>query len=218
MTRSAVLSLMFAVVPATLAVAQVGPADRDARLDAVLPAAEAAGVRARAAQARLQGLPADALVLRALELAAKGAAPRDIVRRIGDLSERLVLADLALRLGGRAAPGHDAVVAGADALASGLATGQLRDLAASGAPGEDLTPRIVAVMGLLDRGIAPDAALVAEVSHAGFPTRPPHAPASIGGTDGPSPVVPTAIGRERRPRPRPPARELPSPGSSSSPT
>lgn len=207
MTRTAVLALALAVSAGPV-LAQA-PAGREARLDAALPPADASAIRARAAEARSLGLPGEALVLRALELAAKGAQPGEIVRRVEEFSERLLLADIALRLGGRTRPGGDDVVAGADALASGLATGQLRALAQSTAPAEAITPRIIAVMGLIDRGIAPGAAVSASVRAAHL-VRPPEV-RPVGNAEAPAPLVPTAGGRARPSRRRPPVREVPPP-------
>ena len=212
MTRSVGLAVVLAAFSPLPLLAQGAQGDREGRLDAVLPGPHASAIKARAAEARALGLPGDAIVLRALELAAKGARPDEVTRRVALLADRLVLADLALRLGGGGAPGPDAVVAGADALASGLATAQLRSLAQSGTPTEALAGRIIAVMALLDRGLAPDAAITAVAIRPGAAPRPVPASASVGGTEVTPPLVPTATGRDRpsEHRPRPP--QIPPPG------
>lgn len=197
MTRPAVLVLACAALLGAPAAAQHVEGGRDARLAVALPPAEAALVRVRAAELRSLGLPGDAVVLRALELAAKGAAPRDVVGRVQDLAGRLLLADLALRLGGRLAPDAEEIVAGADAIASGLAPGQLRALAGESGPGVALTPRLIAIMGLLDRGVPAADALAVVAAHLPIPGRPPHA-APMSGAEPRSPLVPAATGRGRR--------------------
>ena len=209
MTRRLALVALASILSVAPASAQVADADRDARLAAVLPPSAAAAVRARAAEAHRLGLPGDAIVLRALELAAKGAGAGDVVRRVEALGRRLALAQLALSQSGRPAPTAEELVAGADAIASGLTPAQLRAL--GGADGEPLTRRLIAVTGLLDRGIPADAALASVAARLAAPGGPPHAVPAAVGSDAPPPLVPTVTGRSRRDRnpPQQPRRSPP---------
>ena len=216
MNRPVVLVALAATLLVPPMSAQSPMAERDARLSLLLPPAAAAAVRARASEARAQGLPAEALVLRALELSAKGAGPAEVVRRIESLARRLSLSDMALRLGGRSQPRPDEILAGADAIASGLAPGQLRILATEGLPAEPLTARLIAVANLLDRGLPSDDALAIVAARLGPPvSRPPHAPAVVDAAGpGSPPTVPTATGRGRNlpGRPAEPLPPFPAPG------
>jgi hypothetical protein len=208
-TRRLAFVALAGILSAVPAAAQTVDADRDARLASVLPASAAAAVRARAAEAHRLGLPGEAIVLRALELAAKGAEARDIVRRVEALGRRLALAQLALRQVGHPAPTDEDLVAGADAIASGLTPAQLRALAGAGATAEPLTHRLIVITGLLDRGVPADAALATVAARLAAPGGPRHAvPAAIG-SDAPPPLVPTVTGRSRRDRPHPPQTRRP---------
>lgn len=204
-----VLSLLLPGLAVGAARAQAGAEARQARLDALGPSV-AEAVRARAAEMRRLGLPADAVVLRALELAAKGAEPAALLRRIDDFTVRLAVADHMLRLGGRPAPSPGEIVAGADALGSGLEPGQLRILAYDAPPAEPLTAALIVVTALLDRGVTGGDAVGVVAARLGAGAPPPHAapmPASADGVGSAAPpLVPTGATKERgrgRNRPTP---------------
>jgi hypothetical protein len=204
MTRRLAFFALAGLLSAVPAAAQTVDADRGARLAAVLPASAAAAVRARAAEAHRLGLPGDAIVLRALELAAKGAEAGDVVRRVEALGRRLALAQLALRQAGHPPPTDEELVAGADAIASGLTPAQLRALVGPGVTAEPLARRLIVITGLLDRGVPADAAIANVAARLAAPGVPRHAAPAAIGTDAPPPLVPTVTGRSRRDRTHPP--------------
>src|SRR5437867_2885430 len=90
-----------------------------ARLEKVLPRAVAERLVAKIAAARADSLPAAALESRALKLAAKGIAPKEIERAIGEQAQRMGKAkDLLLAARGRA-PMDGEIEAGEEALKRG---------------------------------------------------------------------------------------------------
>lgn len=199
MTRVSVVLALLAVVPgAGRLPAQEAAVPRAARLDAALPPAAADAVRGRVAEAQALGLPADALALRALELAAKGAEPADVVRRVNALAAGLADAARALRAGGRSVPAHSEIVWAADALASGLTPGDLTELARqTPAP---LTIRLIVLTALLDRGLTSSEAIAAAVVRTPGSAQPPR-PATAAGAGVETPPVVPAGATSRRNRP-----------------
>lgn len=114
-------------------------------LQGKLPADAAAQVRAIAARATAQALPATPLVEKALEGAAKGVAPARIVAAVQSLADQLNSAAGAIREAGVAVADSASVEAGAFALNAGLDAGQIRALArAAILPGQRATALRVA--------------------------------------------------------------------------
>src|SRR5687767_7387498 len=93
------------LVPVGAGRAQTPAHDPSARLQEVLPADVAERVVARIAAARAVELPAQAIENRALKFAARGVAPADIERAIGQFADRMETARglIVTARGGRAA-------------------------------------------------------------------------------------------------------------------
>src|SRR5437867_2552487 len=87
--------------------AQIPSEDVSGRLARVLPADVAEQVLRRIDETRARGLPADALVARALELSAKGLAPERVVQVIDQQADYLEVARGALVSAGRTDPQPD---------------------------------------------------------------------------------------------------------------
>lgn len=139
--------------------AQAPATDASARLRAVLPPDVAARVLARIAEARAQDLPASALENRALKFAAKGVAPADIERSVGEHADRLGRARRALdEARGRRAD-VDEVEAGAEAMRQGVDGAKVTALAQSAPAGRSLAVPLYVIGSLVDRGLASDEAL-----------------------------------------------------------
>lgn len=195
MTRALLLVALGAAVTVAPLTAQT---DREERLSEALPPHALAAVLDDMAEARLLGLPADAIALRALELTAKGATPDEVVERVAMFADRLAAAAAALREdGGFGVPAAD-IVAGADALGSGLTPRQLRSVAAGDATSEPLLTRLIVVTGLVDRGVPPTDAVATIVARGTMPARPPHPATAAAANPESPPLVPAAAGSRRR--------------------
>ncbi|HET7458431.1 MAG TPA: hypothetical protein VFJ74_12345 [Gemmatimonadaceae bacterium] len=134
--------------------------DPTARLRQVLPAAVADRVLARIAAARAHDLPAVALEQRALKFAARGVAPDDIERSVGEQADRMDVAKQALESarGGAHAPG-DEIEAGAEAIRQGVDGAAVSALARSAPSGRSLAVPLYVIGSLTARGLPSDEAL-----------------------------------------------------------
>lgn len=141
------------------AFAQTPAEDPSVRLRQVLPADVAARVLARIADARARDLPAAALENRALKFAAKGVAPTDIEKAIGEQGVRMLEAKTALQQGRAGRPAHDEIEAGAEAIRKGVSGAGISALARGAPSGRSLAVPLFVVGSLMDRGLPSDAAL-----------------------------------------------------------
>ena len=123
-----------------------------ARARAALPPAAAASFEQTVRAAAAQGLPADALVAKALEGIAKGVPGERIVVAVRQLSAQLGRADAMLRVNGRAAAAAD-VTAVADALGRGVPESAVRSLRRDARANESLALSVHALADLLDDGV-----------------------------------------------------------------
>ena len=139
--------------------AQTPATDPSARLREVLPADVADRVLARIADARARQLPAAALEQRALKFAAKGVAPRDIERSVGEQADRMEKAKQSLETARAEKPSGDEVEAGAEALRKGVSGSEVSALARSAPSGRSLAVPLYVIGGLMDRGLPSDQAL-----------------------------------------------------------
>jgi len=136
------------------------PADAvSSRLTRVLPADVADEVLRRIDDARARGLPAAALVARALELSAKGLPPDRVERVIEQQVGYLEAARAALVAAGRTDPQPDEIDAGATALRKGVDKRDVSDLASSTPSGRSLAVPLLVMSSLVDRGLPADNAL-----------------------------------------------------------
>ncbi len=142
----AALALLLALLPGGLSA-------QDPRLAARLPAATARQVQAVADSAAEAGLPAEPVILKALEGASKGADSARILTAVRSLVRRLQEAEEAL---GPGAPESE-LVAGAAALRAGATPASLSSLK-SLRPRERLTVPLSVLADLLTAGIAPERA------------------------------------------------------------
>lgn len=131
----------------------------ESRLDGRLSRPAIDRIRACADSASREGLPADALIQRALEGATRRAPEAKIVTAVQNLLVRLRLARLAL------GPKADApeLSAGATALQARLAVESLRELKAA-RPDEALTVPLIVLADLMARGVPGPAATSALLS------------------------------------------------------
>lgn len=139
--------------------AQTPAHDPSTRLRAVLPTDVADRVLATIADARARALPAVALEHRALELAAKGAAPKDIETDIGRKANSFGTAQAALKRGGRTKPAAEETEAAASAMSKGVNSSAVSDMARRAPSGRSLTVPLFVLSGLIDRGLPSDEAL-----------------------------------------------------------
>jgi type II secretory pathway component PulK len=130
-----------------------------ARLSQVLPEAIADHVVQRINSARGEGLPAEALTARALELSAKGVAPERIARTIDQQAGYLDQGNRVLRAAGRAEPSADEIDAAATALGRGVDPGAVSELAGSAPSGRSLAVPLLVLASLVDRGLPVDNAM-----------------------------------------------------------
>jgi hypothetical protein len=149
------LALAAAALPLGLA----AQGDVAGRLSGRVPPDVARAVQDVAAGLTARGLPADPLVDKAIEGAAKRVPAERVIAAVRALAGRLDQAARALRAGGIAAPRADAVEGGADALNAGLGPDQVRDLAKLSQPPYDaaLTLRVAAELAGL--GVGPQETL-----------------------------------------------------------
>jgi len=94
-----------------------------------VPATVVAAVSALADSAATRGLPVEPLVEKAIEGAAKAAAPERIVVAVQAVLARLGRAQGALQAAGAATPAPDAIEAGGFALSAGLEVGNVQAVA-----------------------------------------------------------------------------------------
>lgn len=161
MRRVCALALLFLGVslPARESRAQTVAKDPSARLREVLPPDVAARVLARIADARARQLPADALANRALKFAAKGVAPADIERSIGEQANRMGSARNAIASGRGSPPHADEIEAGAEAMRKGVDGAAVSRLAKAAGPQRSLAVPLFVIGSLADRGLPSDEAL-----------------------------------------------------------
>jgi hypothetical protein len=134
--------------------------DPSARLREVLPADVASRVLARIAEARQRGLPAAALEQRALKFAARGIAPADIERAVGEHAARQArAAEVLASARGARPPAGDEVDAGAEALRQGVDGATVAALARSAPSGRSLAVPLQVIGTLAGRGLPADEAL-----------------------------------------------------------
>lgn len=138
-----------------------GGSDAADRLRQVLPADVAAHVLERVSAARADGLPADALVQRALKFAAKGVDPQAIDRAIGEQADRLASARGALAASGRGDTPDD-IEAAAEAMRQGIDGATVSALARSAPSGRSLAVPLYVLGALGARGV-PAADALAQV-------------------------------------------------------
>lgn len=139
--------------------AQQTSEDFTARLRAALPASVAERVIATVTDARSRGLPARALELRALMLAAKGVEGAAVARSIAEQSRAMGEAKAALARGRAGEASSDDIAAGAEALRQGVNGAQVSELARSAPSGRSLAVPLFVLGSLVDRGLPSDAAL-----------------------------------------------------------
>jgi hypothetical protein len=151
------------------------PAQQDAvraRLEARgLPADIAGRIAEVAAEARSQGLPADALVGKAVEGWAKHVAGPRLVAAVQQYAVRLGSARDAVVGAGLAEPPGDVVVAAGDALGQGLGVGEVEILIRAGARSRALGAGLSVAGALAAQGLGPSRAtgIVAEALRTGRP-------------------------------------------------
>lgn len=133
-------------------------ADASARLRRELPPAVADPLEPLVRQAQADGLPADALVSRALEGRAKGVPEDRIVRAVSAYATQLEASKRAVAAGGRA-PSAGEIEAGALALGLGAREADVSALARQAPSGRSLTVPLAVMGSLIARGLPSDAAL-----------------------------------------------------------
>lgn len=149
---SPALAVALALVTGAASVSAQGSSDAADRLRQVLPADVAAHVLARVSAARADGLPAEALVQRALKFAAKGVPPEDIDRAVGEQADRLASARGALAAAGRATTPDD-VEAAAEAMRQGIDGATVSALARGAPSGRSLAVPLYVLGALGARGV-----------------------------------------------------------------
>lgn len=159
--RAIIGSALLVSVMASPAFAQMKASER---VQEVLPADVAAIVLARIAEARSRELPAQALEYRALEMAAKGASPEDVLRRIDAQVDALARARTALESGRAGSPnagepGDDEVVAAGEAIARGVDGEAVSELASREPSGRSLAVPLHVLSQLMSRGLPADEAI-----------------------------------------------------------
>ena len=147
-----ILTLGLLLTTAAGAAAQ-SPLDR---AKAALPADAARGLDQAVANARTRGLPADALVDKALEGVAKHAPANLILDAVRRRLEQLGRADAALRAYGP--PRSTDVVSAADALQRGVSEDVLKRVRSGAREGEPVGLAIHVLADLMDRGVPVDVA------------------------------------------------------------
>jgi len=133
--------------------AQTPAYDPSSRLTEVLPPDVADEVLQHIADARARELPAAALEHRALEAAAKGAAPAAIERAVAEQAAAMGRGKAALELGGRANPAAEEVDAAGTAIRKGVDGAAISELAKSAPSGRSLAVPLAVIAGLADRGL-----------------------------------------------------------------
>jgi hypothetical protein len=133
--------------------------DPSARLRQVLPPDVAAHVLAVIADARVHGLPANALEQRALKFAARGVPPADIARAVDEHAARQARARALLESVRGSRITGDEVEAGAEAIREGVDEHGVSTLARSSPSGRSLTIPLYVLGNLRARGVPTDQAL-----------------------------------------------------------
>ena len=190
-------SVLIVIVTASSALAQTPAYDPSARLQEVLPAEIVDRVLARIADARARELPSEALAHRALELAAKGARPADIARRIEAHADALERGKEALDRGRPEVPSDEEVRAASEVIARGV-NGEAVSALASAASGRSLVVPLHVLSELMSRGLPAEDAVAhvrAEVLARASDAKM-QADASNAGSWGESRGRPTLTGRE----------------------
>jgi len=156
----------FALVVAAVLAAPLDPVPLHAQaanpaeeITRALPADVARRILAGIADARTQGLPADLLARRALELSAKGVPPAGIETAVADETADLAAARDALAAGGRPGATDDELDAAGTALGKGMDGHQVSHLARSAPSGRSLAVPLFVISSLVDRGLPSDEAL-----------------------------------------------------------
>jgi hypothetical protein len=152
-------SVLMVIVAASSALAQTPAYDPSARLQEVLPAEIADRVLARIADARARELPAEALAHRALELAAKGARPADIARRIEAHANALERGKEALDRVRPEVPSDEEVRAAGEVIARGVDDEAVSALASAAPSGRSLVVPLHVLSELMSRGMPVDDAV-----------------------------------------------------------
>ena len=157
MQRIALFVAAMLIVPGLAA--QTPAHDPSGRLAEVLPPAVLDQVLGHIADARARGLPAAALEHRALEAAAKGAAPEDIEGAVAEQASAMGQGKAALARGGRTRPADDEVDAAGTAVRNGVDGAEISELAKSAPSGRSLAVPLAVITSLVDRGLPSDEAL-----------------------------------------------------------
>jgi len=157
--RMIVRSILLLTVVATTAAAQTPAHDPSDHLREVLPPEIREQVLARIAEARMRELPAQALEHRALELAAKGATPADLVRRIDAHADALARGKAALEHGRADAPTPEEVKAAGEVIVRGVDGGAVSALASSASSGRSLVVPLHVLSELMSHGVAANEAV-----------------------------------------------------------
>jgi len=123
------------------------------RLRSALPREIADRIAQEARVARTRDLPAGVLEHHALELAARGTEPANIIQEILLLHRALWIGREALRAGGRAQPTDGEIEAAAAVLRQGADDAVVTTLAQVTPPERSLVVPLFAVSGLMDRGV-----------------------------------------------------------------
>ena len=148
------------IMSAGAVAAQTPAHDPSERLREVLPADVAERVLARIAEARARELPAQALENRVLKFAARGVAPADIERSVGEQVDRMTTAKGLLESSRPAVrPSADEIDAGAEAMRQGVDGAAVSALAKSAPSGRSLAVPLFVIGSLVDRGLPSDEAL-----------------------------------------------------------
>jgi len=133
--------------------------DPSARLREVLPPDVATHVLAVIADARVRGLPANALEQRALKFAARGVPPADIARAVAEHADRQAKAKAVLEAARGSSITGDEVEAGAEAMREGVDDHGVSTLARRAPSGRSLTIPLYVLGSLKARGLPTDQAL-----------------------------------------------------------
>jgi hypothetical protein len=197
--RTRTLLVTVSLVTAQSLAAQTPVSGPVERLREMLPVPVAERVLQRVAEARSQGLAADALLQRALELAAKGVGPENIPGEIEGRSETMLRAREALLQGGRPAAGADEIDAGATALAEGVDAAEVSALARSAPSGRSLAVPLFVIASLVDRGLPADDALARVQARLEARATDRELDAVAGRPDSPTPPGLARLGRDLPP-------------------
>ncbi|MEX2182649.1 MAG: hypothetical protein WD771_11455 [Gemmatimonadaceae bacterium] len=155
-------SLPLVAVCAFVLGAQVPAQDPAERLRAVLPAEVAERVLATIADARSRALPSQAVTAlenRALKFAARGVAPADLERAIGEHAVRMFRAREAIESARAERAAGEEIAAGAEAMRQGVDGAAVSALARSAPSGRSLAVPLFVIGSLVEHGLPSAAAL-----------------------------------------------------------